>query len=1798
MSKSAASKQAVSSAPAAPELNKASGAAGDPSSSGAQVKHSGSGSSAGTGTRAGGAKDKGNARRHGPFRCLWRFFKYATLGLFLLLALTAGALYYFLFTLSGARQGLSLAQTFIPQSIIIDTTIESGSVFDGLVLGKTLVDIKDVVTITADDLTLKYDLKQMQQNLFKVNVLESSNLNVALSDAIFAPKEPKPEEPSTEPFRLSFPVDIDIDRFALNGFSLNSQIVDVDLDSLSSALWARQDNLGTKDTLVDGITVHLKNQQDVAAAEAQAVAATQVEESLAISVDGQITELTDLEGTVNAVVAAAQQGKSVEMVIVRETAEREANATEKQILQQLKPITTEEIDREVDEARAAARSNNQDIYSDPEVFAKAIEDALLNGYKTPAFVNARPVIHDPYASKFADAAAAGAATDGAGAKAPEVTAADAAVKTDGSTVTAVEPTGDNTKRGNKGVGASDSRHLEMLAAVSKTKLNIDDFERRLLSDVVQKKSEATDITSVDGVSGASGDYDGVSGATADSIAAQARNTKEQRSEVIVATASKAIVKEFGSGNGAIAEMPKIVLPFNIKADNFVIKRVRYYMEGFDTREADVSFSAAWKDTNLVISDFKVSHEFGQLNAVGDLNFDRYFDLDFELQGEGFKNDSTHDFMQGLLYGLNGSFKVSGDLTDLRVQSTLNLGGSSELMLHANVLSGAMPLMVELTTRDFTYPVFGEPLVNVQQLDFKGSGNLVDGVDIDLNGRVSGFDFKDVVTRLSAQISYEKSHIDFFEVDGTYLEEKLAAKVSGDVFYGSVLGVDARVFAQVKDAGFVSPLLKGPLKIDSDLVAILNQKDKAPSAVSVASAPAYLEHRIPKTTVMMEDFNADSIESMLLAQVKSGNTVRNRDSGTTVIKAETTGNSKEQGAQLAAQGKVPDNKAAAKEQAGQLSSALASATEEEILLSGSNNLAVTKHAATDSAIAAVNSGKSLAVVRPLQKPLLLAGGVADGPHDLLITPEEYVEAVRFSNDGEYSESEKGFLYSIFNQDLPEIMTNIRFIKGSFFFNGVKSTVDIQDIVGDLHQGFRVDLLKVTQGENVVIAEGQVTERGANLNALIDIKDLSTIAAGVKGKIAAYINSSGSIHDLNFELSGSAPQIRSGDMVVRKLVFNAGFNMQTRALNFTAMADRLRLVKAMAANRQCFIDISGTPLRHNISANCGGAASGYLSVDGSLNYPERTYSANLLELYLSTESAGSLSLSRPVFVDVSFASGVQGTLTPLELKGEIGQILLSETRFSPDYTKSHLSVTELNLSSLSDFFPEGVKMQVPLNMEADVLVDRGNPDIKVKVDSTHGVIYSTVGAGLVYETFTFDSHITRQIMRNNFNMVLRRDGGVIESQLDIKDPMGKGVLGGYFRITDFDLKSISNIGQSFNELKGFANVDTTFGGDISKPMIYGKIALKGDAIPRYDVGQINEFDINMALSGQQGRLDGKVVLNGKDLTLGGDLDWSEGANGTLSAQARELPLFLVGYGTALANLDAHIALGEVLDVQGKVEIPSAMISISDVSSSGVGVSADEIIVPESGTSALMQKAPSNMKTALDLEVAFGDDVRFSALGMVEGRLGGKLIIYKEVADQDVRGEGEINIVDGEADIYGRKFGFDLARIMFHNDITNPSLNIEVTADRDFLEDDVDVGVRVTGNAQAPDIKLFSKPMMSQNEILSYILYGHGLEKSALQQDSNNSNMLLGLGVSSLSGIASSLASSFGVKDIQLGTQGTGDEMQVSVQGYVTRRLRLSYGYGVFNAVGEFKVRYELFQSLYAEFVSSIDQAVDLIYSFEFD
>jgi translocation and assembly module TamB len=174
----------------------------------------------------------------------------------------------------------------------------------------------------------------------------------------------------------------------------------------------------------------------------------------------------------------------------------------------------------------------------------------------------------------------------------------------------------------------------------------------------------------------------------------------------------------------------------------------------------------------------------------------------------------------------------------------------------------------------------------------------------------------------------------------------------------------------------------------------------------------------------------------------------------------------------------------------------------------------------------------------------------------------------------------------------------------------------------------------------------------------------------------------------------------------------------------------------------------------------------------------------------------------------------------------------------------------------------------------------------------------------------------------------------------------------------------------------------------------------------------------------------------------------------------------------------------------------------------------------------------------------------------------------------------------------------KMSFNGPSDQPFLNVEAIRNPDNIEDDVIAGIRVTGPADEPTITIFSEPAKPQANALAYLLMGRDIGSDSGSTSSALTTSLIGMSISSTGALVGELGEAFGVRDLTLDTAGAGDNSQVTVSGYLSRDLQIKYGYGIFNAIGEFTLRYRLMRSLYLEAVTSLDNAVDLLYKFEFD
>ena len=339
----------------------------------------------------------------------------------------------------------------------------------------------------------------------------------------------------------------------------------------------------------------------------------------------------------------------------------------------------------------------------------------------------------------------------------------------------------------------------------------------------------------------------------------------------------------------------------------------------------------------------------------------------------------------------------------------------------------------------------------------------------------------------------------------------------------------------------------------------------------------------------------------------------------------------------------------------------------------------------------------------------------------------------------------------------------------------------------------------------------------------------------------------------------------------------------------------------------------------------------------------------------------------------------------------------------------------------------------------------------------------------------------------NLALRRGRGQLEGEVAIADLSGARTLAGAVKATGIDLSQFSSLGGGFNELSGEAGLDLKVSGNLEHPLLNGTLLVQGSAEPHFDIGRIDDFRVELAMQGSRARIlpSSRVRLNEGELRLGGELDWSSEAAGRVTVDASELPVALLGYGVLYADIHTVATLGEALAITGNIAVPRAYINVKELGGGGPSASSDVIVVDEGGSQQLIKEARSKspaLKSSLDIDVSLGDQIEINAMGLHASLLG-KLKVQKDLSEDDVRGQGRVWLDEHSyAYVSGHNFLFNRAETRFNGALLSPQLDIEVVADPAGLEDDVVAGVRVSGAATDPSIELFSKPAMSQNEILS--------------------------------------------------------------------------------------------------------------------
>lgn len=387
-----------------------------------------------------------------------------------------------------------------------------------------------------------------------------------------------------------------------------------------------------------------------------------------------------------------------------------------------------------------------------------------------------------------------------------------------------------------------------------------------------------------------------------------------------------------------------------------------------------------------------------------------------------------------------------------------------------------------------------------------------------------------------------------------------------------------------------------------------------------------------------------------------------------------------------------------------------------------------------------------------------------------------------------------------------------------------------------------------------------------------------------------------------------------------------------------------------------------------------------------------------------------------------------------------------------------------------------------------------------------------------------------------------------------------------------------------VEGQLRADASLSGVLASPRVRGRVELEeGRLVDQRLPLRFEALSLAADIDGTRADIAGDWRSGEKGSgTLEGQASWDGEPRADLRVGGEQLPVSVEPFAQVTVFPDVRIRYNQQgLNIGGRVDVPEGAVTIQSLPETATGVSEDEVIVGE-------EEESRAMPLGMDLVVAIGEDrVSFDGFG-VTGNLAGRLRLV-----DDMNANGELNLNDGRYELYGQDLTIRRAQLLFSGPLERPFLDIEAVRRAD--EGDVVAGIRLTGPADQPQAEIFSEPEMSEQQALSYLLTGRPL---GAEGDSRAmERAAVGLGLAQAEPMTRELGERVGIKDLQLEAEGRGEETSVVASGYLTERLSLRYGVGIFDPVSRIALRYDLSQRLYLEAASGLASSLDIFYQRDF-
>ncbi len=432
------------------------------------------------------------------------------------------------------------------------------------------------------------------------------------------------------------------------------------------------------------------------------------------------------------------------------------------------------------------------------------------------------------------------------------------------------------------------------------------------------------------------------------------------------------------------------------------------------------------------------------------------------------------------------------------------------------------------------------------------------------------------------------------------------------------------------------------------------------------------------------------------------------------------------------------------------------------------------------------------------------------------------------------------------------------------------------------------------------------------------------------------------------------------------------------------------------------------------------------------------------------------------------------------------------------------------------------------------------------------------------------------------------------LDLRLPEDRNQpLSGTLDIRGLQLASLASFAPTMSVLEGELTGNLQLEGTINQPLAQGVLHLSGGHLALLgNPTELRQLELQLDTRGDKTGVHGHGLLGGGQLTVTGNLLSQPEWRLELAIEGDRHEILLPPYTRMrVSEKLGMIATTGLLDLNGDIVVHEGSLEHEQLPEGGVTLS-DDVVEVDLGGNVIDERAPFDISMNVGLLIKD----KFRILGdMVNATVGGNLQLRQEPR-HPLQVFGNLNVIGGELRAYQQHLRIQRGTVSFAGTPENPEL--DVRAQREISTDKVVVGLQLQGTLNQPVLEVFSEPVMSRGEAMSYLVRGRGLDSGA-GADGVAMALSLGTGLVNQTPLVTELNRLPGISNLAFGAEGsTETDTAATVGGYIGERLYLSYGMGIYEPINVLTARLYLQTRLWLEVVSRLENSVDLYYSFDIE